>query len=146
MRACKIIQIEEYEYNKLCEAAKANKIKIKEMAEDMYKKKGVYGIKLTLYLDKDVEDQISLRPYTSYRDWESFPLSMNDSRKLSKFLNSAALEFMEKRFGRQIKNFNFYVKERRDLQLTKLKFIGFTIAGWLGLLTATILSLVVLIN
>ena len=143
MSVNKIIQIEENKYNKLCEMAKANESKIEEMAEAMYKEKGVYKIRLSLYLDKDFDNQISLRPYTTYRDWESFPLSMSDARKLSKFLNSEALEFMEKRFGRQIKNYNFYIKERRDLRLTKFKMIGLTVVGWL---VATTLFLTVLFN
>ena len=143
MSVNKIIQIEENKYNKLCELALANEVKIEEMAESMYKEKGVYKIRLSLYLDKDFDNQISLRPYTTYRDWESFPLSMSDARKLSKFLNSEALEFMEKRFGRQISNFNFYIKERRDLRLTKFKMIGLTVVGWLAAIT---LFLTVLFN
>lgn len=143
MSVNKIIQIEENKYNELCEIAKANESKVKEIAEAMYKERGVYKIRLSLYLDEDCANQISLRPYTTYRDWESFPLSMSDARKLSKFLNSEALEFMEKRFGRQIKNYNFYIKERRDLRLTKFKMIGLTVVGWFAAIT---LFLTVLFN
>ena len=49
----KIVQLSEYEYNKLSALAKLNESQIEEKALDMYKIKGVAGLKITIKMDTD---------------------------------------------------------------------------------------------
>ena len=49
----KIVQLSEYEYNKLSALAKLNESQIEEKALDMYKIKGVAGLKITIKTDTD---------------------------------------------------------------------------------------------
>ena len=61
--------------------------------------------------------------------------------RLAKFVKTRAQYYMEKEFGSHITNINYLLEERKKLKLTKFKFIGFTIAGWLGSLILTLMCL-----
>ena len=141
MSVNKIIQLSEWEYNRLADKANANSKKIEELAEEMYKEKGAYEVKLSLYMKQDVEEQFVFRSYSYIKDWDRFEISMEDKRRLVQFIESRSLDYMKRKFGNQISNINILTNERKQLQLTKLKFISLTIAGWLGVLILTLICL-----
>lgn len=141
MSADRIVQLREWEYNKLVDKANANDKKIQELAEEMYKEKGAYEISLSLELEKDIEDKLTIQPYAYFYDWDKFEVSMSDKKRLAKFVKTRAKYYMEKEFGSHITNINYLLEERKKLKLTRIKFIGLTIAGWLGASTLTLMCL-----
>lgn len=141
MSVNKIVQLSEWEYDRLADKANASDKKIEELAEKMYKEKGAYEISLSLELKNDIEDRLTIRPYSYFRDWDKFEVSMPDKKRLAKFVKTRAQYYMEKEFGSHITNINYLLEERKKLKLTKFKFIGLTIAGWLGALMLTLMCL-----
>lgn len=137
----KIIQLSEWEYDRLADKANASDKRVEELAEEMYKKRGAYEISLSLELKNDIEDRLTIRPYSYFRDWDKFEVSMSDKKRLAKFVKTRAQYYMEKEFGSHITNINYLLSERKKLKLTKFKFIGLTIAGWLGALILTLMCL-----
>lgn len=136
----KIIQLKESEYNKLCEKAS----EVEKLAQKMYEEKGTFSIVLKLDCGKDYTEQIKISAYTYVNDWDGkYPMKEDDKRKIVKFVNSRALEMMEKKFGKQINDFNLWNRRLDLLRSWKIKFIGLTIFGWLA---ATVLLIVALLK
>lgn len=128
----KIIQLNESEYNALFKAASLSQSDIKRLAEEMYEKKGTFGIELLLDCKQDYNSKITFHANSYIKDWDGrFPLSEEDKKKIVKFVNFRALRMMEDKFGSQINNINIWNKRFELLRSWKIKFIGFTILGWL---------------
>lgn len=138
----KIIQLNESEYNNLVKSASLSKSEIKQLAEDMYKERGTFEIKLELDCRQDYNEKIAFRAYSYVKDWDNrFPLSEEDKRKIVKFVNYRALRMMEQKFGSQITNINLWNRRFELLRAWKIKFIGITIFGWLAAATLLVLFL-----
>lgn len=138
----KIVQLKESEYNEIFEYANCNQSEIERLAKEMYEEKGTFSIKLELDCQQDYNETISFKAYSYVKDWNGkFPLSEEDKEKIVKFVNSRALDMMEKKFGRQIKNINLWNKRFDLLRNWKMKFIGLTVFGWLAALALLVVAL-----
>lgn len=139
----KIIQLKESEYTKLQANADMKHSEIVRRAQELYEKKGICGIKLSLDCQQDYSSEITFKASSYVKDWDGqFPISEKDKRLIVDFVNYRALEMMEKKFGRQIKNINIWNKRLGLLRDWKMKFIGLTIFGWLAALALTIIAIV----
>ena len=139
----RIIQLSESEYNKLQSDADMKHNEILRRAEELYQKKGTYGIKLEIDCQQDYLDELSFKASSYVKDWDGrFPISEDDKEKIIKFVNRRALKMMEDKFGRQIKNINIWNKRLELLRNWKMKFIGLTIFGWLAALALLIVALI----
>ena len=139
----KIIQLKESEYKKLQEEADLKNDEIANMAEEMYKKRGTYGIVLELNTRDDYNDKITITAYSYVKDWDNkFPISEKDKRKIVNFVNAKAISMMDKKFGRQIININYWNERVKLLNHWKNKFIGIMIFGWLAAITLVIIALI----
>lgn len=138
----KIIQLTESEYAKLFAKAHLNESEIERKAKEMYEEKGTFGIDLEIDCKQDYNETISFHAYSYVKDWDGkFPLSEKDKRRIADFIDTRALEMMEKKFGRQISNINFWNKRFDLLRNWKMKFIGLTVFGWLAALALLIVAL-----
>ena len=141
----KIVQLTEREYNELEEQAKYRMEKILEIAEGMYQTRGTFKIQLEVDCQKDFYEKIDFRvqSYVNHNgDLDKFSISLKDKRRIMKFVDERATEFMQRKFGRQIGNVNYFTKKADDLKRLRWKFIGLTITGWL--LATTMLLVLIL--
>lgn len=128
----KIVQLSEYEYNKLSSLAKSNESQIEEKALDMYKIKGVAGLKITIKMDTDeysFEHHFDCSTFIWYKD-EKFFISEELRRRLEEHINERVLDVIADKYGEPIKWFNRFSKELRDLSLVKYIIWTIAISGW----------------
>lgn len=133
----KIVQLSEYDYNRLQEKAELNETKIRDLAEKYYQERGVFRIDIKVGLqDKYNGDTVY---YTSvfstenglYRDDGFSPIiTEKGRRKIERILSDACTESFENKFGDAIKFKNRYADALRRFAITR--WIAYTIAfsGW----------------
>lgn len=133
----KIVQLSEYDYNRLQEKAELNDTKIRDLAEKYYQERGVFRIDIKVGLqDKYNGDTVY---YTSvfstenglYRDDGFSPIiTEKGRRKIERILSDACTESFENKFGDAIKFKNRYADALRRFAITR--WIAYTIAfsGW----------------
>lgn len=133
----RIVQLSEYDYNRLQEKAELNETKIRDLAEKYYQERGVFRIDIKVGLqDKYNGDTVY---YTSvfstenglYRDDGFSPIiTEKGRRKIERILSDACTESFENKFGDAIKFKNRYADALRRFAITR--WIAYTIAfsGW----------------
>lgn len=138
----KIIQLTETEYNELRNEANLKRSDIEQQAQELYQKKGTYGINLELKTQGFYSERLSFHAKAYVRDWDGqFPISYKDKCTIVQFVEARALKMMEDRFGRQISSINYYNKRVDSLNRLRTRFIGLTVFGWLAALTLTVIAL-----
>lgn len=141
----KIIQLSEYDYDKLVEKAKMTESKIKEEAYRIYKEKGMVSLNLSLgFRDRyGEEDEITLyaSAYVSEFKNDKFPLSYEDKQRLIDFTEKRILKYMQKRFGKNISRANYLIKDIEKQKNMRKTFIGLTVIGWVVAATLLIITL-----
>lgn len=133
----RIVQLSEYEYNKLQEKVELNDTKIRDLAEKYYQERGVFRIDIRVGLqDKYNGDTVF---YTNVFSHEN-GLYKNDKfkpiitekgrRKIDRILSDACMETFERKFGDAIEFKNRYADALRRFTITR--WIAYTIAfsGW----------------
>lgn len=128
----KIVQLSEYEYSKLACLAKLNESQIEEKALDMYKARGVAGLKITVKMDTDeysYEHHFDCSTFIWYKD-EKFFISEELRRRLEEYINERVFDVIVEKYGEPIKWFNRFSKELRDLSLVKYIIWTIAISGW----------------
>ena len=133
----RIVQLSEYEYNKLQEKAELNDTKIRELAENYYQERGVFRIDIRMELqDKYNGDTIYYTHVFShenglYKNDEFSPIiTEKGRRKIESILSDACTETFEHKFGDAIKFRNSYAKALERFSI--VRWIVYTIAfsGW----------------
>lgn len=128
----KIVQLSEYEYNKLSDLAKINESQIEDRALKLYKEKGIAGLKITVKMDKDeysYEHHFDCSTFIWYKD-EKFFISEKLRRRLEEHINERVLDTIVENYGEPIKWLDRFSKERRDLRLVKYIIWTIAISGW----------------
>jgi len=139
----KIIQLKETEYNKLNELATLTEEEINARALKMYQERGTFAIHLKLDCLQDVRDEFTFKASAYIGNWDGkYPLKEEDKRNIVTFVERRALKMMQKWFGRQIGNINYFNRRIKALRDWKMKFIGLTILGWLAAVALTIIAIV----
>lgn len=133
----RIVQLTEFEYDKLSEQAQYNQNKIEQIAEELYKEKGIYSIKLTIDTYNDIEGFIKFRIYSYINERDAnYKLSFDDSKKIISTFDEVALKMMQRKFGKLVDNINLHNQNVDKFEKWKsdfrFKFIGFTMFGWLA--------------
>lgn len=127
----KIVQLDEYEYNKLADLAKLNEEQIEERAIKLWKEKGVAEITIRIDCGRDYDDNYCIDCSTSffYKD-NKFYIPENIRERFRKIIKEDIMWNIEERFGDlkgAINNFN-----RKAKQIGYIKFILYMMAlsGW----------------
>lgn len=128
----KIVQLSEYEYNKLSDLAKLNESQIEDRALKSYKEKGIAGLKITVRMDKDecsYEHHFDCSTFIWYKD-EKFFISEELRRRLEEHINERVLDTIVENYGEPLKWFARFSKELRNLRLVKYLTWTIAISGW----------------
>ena len=133
----RIVQLSEYEYNRLQEKVELNDTKIRDLAEKYYQERGVFRIDIRVGLqDKYNGDTVYYTHVFScenglYKNDEFRPIiTEKGRRKIERILSDACNETFENHFGDAIKFKNSYAEALEKFSLTR--WIAYTIAfsGW----------------
>ena len=144
----RIVQLSEYEYNKLQEKVELNDTKIRDLAEKYYQERGVFRIDIRTELqDKYNGDTVYYTHVFShenglYKNDEFSPIiTEKGRRKIERILSDACAETFENKFGDAVKFKNRYVDVLRRFTVTR--WIAYTIAfsGW-GVAAALIANII----
>ena len=133
----KIVQLSEYEYNRLQEKAELTDTKVRDLAEKYYQERGVFRIDIRIGLqDKYNGDTVYYTNVFShenglYKNDEFNPIiTEKGRRKIERILADACMETFENKFGDAIKFKNSYAKALESFSIAR--WIAYTIAfsGW----------------
>lgn len=133
----RIVQLSEYDYNRLQEKAELNDTKIHDLAEKYYQERGVFRIDIKVGLqDKYNGDTVYYTHVFStenglYKNEAFSPIvTEKGRRKIERILSYACTESFENKFGDAIKFKNRYADALRRFAITR--WIAYTIAfsGW----------------
>ena len=129
----KIVQIDEYEYDKLTELAKLNEQQISKRAIELWEKEGVAEIRLTLDTGKDYFDMFTLDCKSSifYKN-EKFVIQEELRNRFRKIIDDEVMYQIEEKFGGLVKTINRYNKKIDYLDHLKLILWGIAASGWAG--------------
>lgn len=127
----KIVQIDEYEYNKLTELAKLNEQQIYKRAIELWEKEGVAEIRFTLDAGTDSFDTFTLDCKSSifYKN-EKFKIQSELRNRFRKIIDDEVMYRIEERFGGLVKVVNRYNKKIDSLDKLRLILWGIAASGW----------------
>ena len=96
----KIVQLDEYDYNKLADLAKLNEKEIEKHAIDLWKEKGVAEITIKIDTGRDYNDycRIDCSTYLFYKD-NRFYIPENVRERFRKIVKENVMWDIEERFG-----------------------------------------------
>ena len=130
----RIVQITDWEYNKLVENARLKEKEIEKRASDLYKKNGTFQVLICIDTpEKDYKEKIYFKfhSHVPYSGNEKIPIKEVDRKRIEKVFNRLIEGVMIDKFGKQICDINYYTKKTREIEWLKIKLIGVTICGWL---------------
>lgn len=129
----KIIQLSNYEYDKLAELASLNKQQIEDKAISMYKEKGVASVNIKIEVGRDNEYSYNynFNCYTSiwYKD-EKFFISEKLRGGLSKYIKERVLDEVMEKYGEPISLMNRYSKSNHQLEIVRFILWTIAVSGW----------------
>ncbi len=127
----KIVQIDEYEYDKLTELAKLNEQQISKRAIELWEKEGVAEIRFTLDTGKDYFDTFTLNCKSSvfYKNGK-FVIQEELRNRFRKIIDDKVMYLIEKKFGGLVKVINRYNKKIDSLDHLRLILLGIAASGW----------------
>ncbi|MBR8712307.1 hypothetical protein [Porphyromonas levii] len=139
----KIVQLRQHEYEELFNKARMNEEEIEKRAQLLYEQKGTYGIELVIDCrdDHNYKSNILFRADSYIKDWESFPISEEDKRKIVKTVNERTLRMMTRKFGKQITSISYYDKMEKEANKLRARALILTVCGWLLATTLIIIDL-----
>lgn len=132
----KIVQLREYEYNKLTKLAMLNEQQINEKAISLWEEKGVAEITVKLYVKEDwySERSIKCRSSLFYRD-EKFQIPEDVRLRFSEIIKDYVSEIAEEEIGEPVKNMNNLNREYKALAYFKYIMCAIAASGWVAFIT-----------
>ncbi|WP_459187265.1 hypothetical protein ACGE0T_14130 [Parabacteroides sp. APC149_11_2_Y6] len=129
----KIIQLSNYEYDRLAELASLNKQQIEDKAIAMYKEKGVASVNIKIEAGRNNEYSYThnFNCFTSvwYKD-DKFFISEKLRDGLSKYIKERVLDEVMEKYGEPIYLINKYSKQKRELQIVRFILWTIAVSGW----------------
>ena len=127
----KIVQLDEYEYNKLADLAKLNEEQIEERAIKLWKEKGVAEITIKIDTGRNYDDncRIDCSTYFSYKD-NRFFIPENIRERFRKIIKEDVMWNIEERFGDLKGVINKFNREAKWIGYTKFIFHMMALSGW----------------
>lgn len=133
----RIVQLNEYEYNKLNEKAALNDSQIKELAEKYYQERGIFRIDIKQQL-KDFDgcyrnyDVYSFCTENGlYKQDEFKPIiSEKDRKRINSLAEKIVREQYEKKYGPTDEFLKEVDKEIKLFRFTKYILYGIALSGW----------------
>ena len=127
----KIVQLDEYDYNKLADLAKLNEKEIEKHAIDLWKEKGVAEITIKRDTGRDYNDycRIDCSTYLFYKD-NRFYIPENVRERFRKIVKENVMWDIEERFGDLKGAINKFNREAKWIGYTKFVLYMIALSGW----------------
>lgn len=127
----KIVQLDEYDYNKLADLAKLNEKEIEKHAIDLWKEKGVAEITIKIDTGRDYNDycRIDYSTYLFYKD-NRFYIPENVRERFRKIVKENVMWDIEERFGDLKGAINKFNREAKWIGYTKFVLYMIALSGW----------------
>lgn len=127
----KIVQLDEYDYNKLADLAKLNEKEIEKHAIDLWKEKGVAEITIKIDTGRDYNDycRIDCSTYLFYKD-NRFYIPENVRERFRKIVKENVMWDIEERFGDLKGAINKFNREAKWISYTKFVLYMIALSGW----------------
>lgn len=127
----KIVQLDEYDYNKLADLAKLNEKEIEKHAIDLWKEKGVAEITIKIDTGRDYNDycRIDCSTYLFYKD-NRFHIPENVRERFRKIVKENVMWDIEERFGDLKGAINKFNREAKWIGYTKFVLYMIALSGW----------------
>lgn len=127
----KIVQLDEYDYNKLADLAKLNEKEIEKHAIDLWKGKGVAEITIKIDTGRDYNDycRIDCSTYLFYKD-NRFYIPENVRERFRKIVKENVMWDIEERFGDLKGAINKFNREAKWIGYTKFVLYMIALSGW----------------
>lgn len=137
----KIVQLEQYEYDKLAELAKLNESQIEKRAIEIWEEKGVAKINISIDAGTDYDDTFSIncKTYMLYKD-DKFQIPSELRNRFAKIVKEEIMWNIEERFGVLIKAINHYKRKESSLNHAKYSLWGIAASGWAAFIAYICLS------
>ena len=127
----KIVQLDEYDYNKLADLAKLNEKEIEKHAIGLWKEKGVAEITIKIDTGRDYNDycRIDCSTYLFYKD-NRFYIPENVRERFRKIVKENVMWDIEERFGDLKGAINKFNREAKWIGYTKFVLYMIALSGW----------------
>lgn len=127
----KIVQLDEYDYNKLADLAELNEKEIEKHAIDLWKEKGVAEITIKIDTGRDYNDycRIDCSTYLFYKD-NRFYIPENVRERFRKIVKENVMWDIEERFGDLKGAINKFNREAKWIGYTKFVLYMIALSGW----------------
>ena len=127
----KIVQLDEYDYNKLADLAKLNEKEIEKHAIDLWKEKVVAEITIKIDTGRDYNDycRIDCSTYLFYKD-NRFYIPENVRERFRKIVKENVMWDIEERFGDLKGAINKFNREAKWIGYTKFVLYMIALSGW----------------
>lgn len=127
----KIVQLEQYEYDKIIELSKLNEEQIEKRAMELWKEKGVAEINIKIDMGNDYDDTYSIdcKAYMFHKD-EKFKISYDLRNRLSEIIKENVMWNIENKFGGLTKAINLFKQKTETLNYAKYILWGIAASGW----------------
>ena len=127
----KIVQLDEYDYNKLADLAKLNEKEIEKLAIDLWKEKGVAEITIKIDTGRDYNDycRIDCSTYLFYKD-NRFYIPENVRERFRKIVKENVMWDIEERLGDLKGAINKFNREAKWIGYTKFVLYMIALSGW----------------
>ena len=127
----KIVQLDEYDYNKLADLAKLNEKEIEKHAIDLWKENGVAEITIKIDTGRDYNDycRIDCSTYLFYKD-NRFYIPENVRERFRKIVKENVMWDIEERFGDLKGAINKFNREAKWIGYTKFVLYMIALSGW----------------
>ena len=127
----KIVQLDEYDYNKLADLAKLNEKEIEKHAIDLWKEKGVAEITIKIDTGRDYNDycRIDCSTYLFQKDNRLY-IPENVRERFRKIVKENVMWDIEERFGDLKGAINKFNREAKWIGYTKFVLYMIALSGW----------------
>lgn len=135
----RIVQLYDYEYQKLFELAKMTDQEVYDLADKMYREKGPASIKIQVAIgdnrhynyDRFHDIMIDVDSYVASSEIYKFSLSNSEARKIKTFVDNKVLQYMQAKFGENINKLNYLERDIRSFSNLRKSFLIITVLGWI---------------
>lgn len=137
----KIIQMTQYEYDRIADLAKINEDEINNRAEKLWKERGAatINIKVDTGTDYDNNYSIDCTAYLFYKD-DRFQIPYELRRRFEKIIDENIMRDIEGRFGGLEKAITAFKKKQESLDHSKYYLWGLVTTGWAAFAACIFLS------
>lgn len=127
----KIVQLDQYEYDKLAELAQLNESQIEKRATELWKTKGVAEIQIRIDSGTDYNDTYSIdcSVFMLYKD-DKFHIPYELRERFAEIIKKDVMWNIERKFGEVVKVVNAFKQRKASLNLAKYSLWAIAASGW----------------